>query len=668
VKRAVMAGVLLGALAGCGEGPDPSDEYDGGLPGPVQIVREVQGQTKSVPPPDSGQPLPSPAQAVRSVLGHRQFQFCHEPSYPLTPAEKRWCDLGAANSTQACPKIRDACNNDALAKQLELREPTTFRLPDLGLPVRLLLWILIGVGLGMLIFALVRHFLDHKTKEAVVRTQSAGSAEQEVAAALARQVETDVQRLLERARSEAAAGDFRGAIGSAYAALLRRLEGAGIVQIAPDQTNGDYVRRIKSDQPSLAGRMEEVVDSVEHAQFGEHVVTASTFERVLAGVTSLLAERLVLLLFVAGLSLLGTACGQPRDDWEHSPSGRAGVVQFLTQRGFKVHERLLSLAKINDSKVEQIVLLPGAQVGDDEWKALRAWILESNHALVIAGGQHTLPDWIGMRTVPKQDLSSQPMRPTQAEVKRWGDLQVRVPESNRLECKPSHAIVLSYGQVTYAAETWTDDDDDSSRVLVLADDFLFRNASLLVADNAAMLDNLLRDGGMSIEWVGDLAGLVSTNPVQSVGRGRLGPAMLQLAAFLLIFFVGVGARFGRPVPSERLQRREFVEHVRALGLHYARARGERHALGLFGVYAVERLRERLGLRVDRSLSGLAEAVATRTGRSVGEVMRTLLEARDASKGVPAEAGAHDLDTTAELVRMLEETGGSGGHKRIQDHV
>ena len=212
------------------------------------------------------------------------------------------------------------------------------------------------------------------------------------------------------------------------------------------------------------------------------------------------------------------------------------------------------------------------------------------------------------------------------------------------------------------------DEDDSNRVLVLADDFLLRNAGLLVADNAAVLDKLLRDGGTSLELAGDLTGLVSSNPVVSVRRGRLGPALLQLAAFLLVFFVCKGARFGRATHSQHTQRREFAEHVRALGLHYARARGERLALGFVGTYASERLRERCGLRVDRSLSGLAEAVATRTGRPVGQVMRMLLEARDASKGVPAEKGAHDLETVGELCKLLEETGGTGGHKPIPSNL
>ena len=619
---------------------------------------------------EPAQPLPEPAKAVRETFASRSFQFCHEPGYPLTSVEKAWCDLGAGENAQACPSLREACKNDALAKQIELREPFSFHLPELGLPVRLLLWILLGLGVAMLVFALVRHFLDRKSKDDVVRTQSPDSAEEDRVAALARQVETDVQRLLERARTEAAAGDFRGAIGDAYAALLRRLEGAGVVRVEPDQTNGDYVRQVRSERPAIARRMAEVVDSVECAQFGEQAVSREGFAGVWTRVMGLLAERIGMLLVASGLVIFGLSCGMPRVDWDHSPSGRAGVVDYLGKRGFKVHERLLSVAKIGDSKAEQLVLLPGAHLGEDEWKAVKRWVLEGEHALVVAGGRRELPDWIGVRIVEKQAARSEPIALGDAEAKRFGALRVRVPEANLLESKPGGETLLSRKQAPYAAERWLggDDDDDGNRVLVLADDFLFRNASLLVADNAAVLDNLLRDGGTTVELAGDLTGLVASNPVESVRRGRLGPAMLQLMAFLLVFFVCKGARFGRPTHSQRTLRREFAEHVRALGLHYARARGERLALGFIGSYAGERLRDRFGLHVDRSLSGLACAVATRTGRPVGEVMRMLLEARDAGKGVPAEKGARDLETAAELCKLLEETGGTGGHKRIPGNI
>jgi hypothetical protein len=211
-------------------------------------------------------------------------------------------------------------------------------------------------------------------------------------------------------------------------------------------------------------------------------------------------------------------------------------------------------------------------------------------------------------------------------------------------------------------------DAHGRRVLVLADDFLFCNASLLVADNAAGLENLLAPGGVTIELAGNTTGLVAANPVESVRRGRLGPALLQLAAFLSLFFVCKGARFGRPVVSGITPRREFSEHVRALGLCYARARAERHALASWGSYAIERMRERYDRQGDGSLSGLAAAVATRTGREIGEVMPLFFAVRDAKAGVPADSGARDLETAARLHELLDEAGGPGGHKRIQSNV
>jgi hypothetical protein len=203
---------------------------------------------------------------------------------------------------------------------------------------------------------------------------------------------------------------------------------------------------------------------------------------------------------------------------------------------------------------------------------------------------------------------------------------------------------------------------------VLADDFLFRNVSLLVDDNAVLLDHLLRDSGTTIELAGDLTGLVASNPIQSVRRGPLGASALAargLSACVLPVqrrpLWSAGGRGNHP--AARILR---TRARRGLAL----CSGARRALG---AWLSRRLRQRsfaraFSLRADRSLSGLAEAVATRTGRSVGEVMRLLVEARDASKGEPAEKDARDLETASELCKLLEETGGTGGHKPIQSHV
>jgi hypothetical protein len=208
---------------------------------------------------------------------------------------------------------------------------------------------------------------------------------------------------------------------------------------------------------------------------------------------------------------------------------------------------------------------------------------------------------------------------------------------------------------------------------VLADDRLLTNASLLVDDNARLLIELLRPGGPNLEMAGELTGLVSQNPITSVRRGRLAPAMLQLTFLILLFFIYKGAHFGRPIDPIAASRRRFSEHARALGLLYGRNRAGRHALELYGSYALERMRERLNLAGGKSILAVADEVATRTGRPLGEVMRVLVESRPARRDTDAERerllqeanAAKDLATMRDLATLLTTTGGAGERNRSQ---
>lgn len=648
--------------------------------GPIVLALVVltlfQGRATAAEPDGGVAARVSPPEAVREIFATKSYTFCHENDYPLTAKEKEWCDLGSAAAKPACPTLPEVCRNQASARQLELRESTfSFTWPELGRPARALLWALLGLGLALLVFMLVRQLSGRSPGADVVAAPV--PAQDEAAAAGLRQVETDVQRLLERAQGAAARGDFQRAVGDAYAALLRRLEGGGLLRVAPDQTNGDYLRKIKTERPGLGGRMADVVEEVEVSQFADVAPSRERFDRVWRGVTSLLAEPLGPLLVLVWMLAIG-GCVQPRADWEHSPSGRAAVIAYLGKRGFDVHERLVSVAKIGDSQADQLVVLPGAHLGGEAWSAVERWVRQGRHSLVVAGGEG-LPGWLGGR-VREGAASTQhdPIVATPAAGGHWRGLVLRVPGGSYVQAGQGGEILLVRKGLPYAVERWpgqesigdaqNESDTPGPRALLLADDLLFRNASLLVADNAVGLEHLLAPGGSRIELAGDLTGLVAANPVQSVQRGRLAPALLQLAVFLALFFVCKGARFGRPVEAAQTRRRELVEHVRALGVHYARAHAERHALACWGGYALERLRERCGRQGDGSLSGLAAAVAARTGREVGQVMRWLVEARDAKAGAPADKGARDLETVLELCKLLQEIGGSGGHKRIQSDV
>ena len=90
-----------------------------------------------------------------------------------------------------------------------------------------------------------------------------------------------------------------------------------------------------------------------------------------------------------------------------------------------------------------------------------------------------------------------------------------------------------------------------------------------------------------------------------------------------------------------------------MGEQYARARAARHVLASYGHWVIERLRERVALPAGSGLIALADAVAVRTGREAGEVMRLLMEAREIP--APAAPGTQEeVNTHLAAVRALGE--------------
>jgi hypothetical protein len=630
------------------------------------------------------------------------FRFCKDESYPLTSDELKWCQL-LPKPDGRCPALERACGHGATAELVRrARRPseTTISLPSSPLPVKALLWILLAAAVAFVVHAIIKHAMGQRAPEREEPIEIATATPEDPAAAIARQVETDVQRLLERARAAAAAGDFAAAVDDAYAALLRKLEGGNVITVESHRTNGDHVRDVGRQIPTLRPRMQAVVNHVEEVQFGGAAPTESRFRAVMGDVTGMLSERLLLgawlpfavkLALAAALGGLVAGCTVNRDSWDLSPSGRAGVVDLLERYGFKPHDRLTTLAKL-DSAVSSLVMLPGANVDDAAWTAIGSWTAEGG-TLLIAGGERALPSWIGVTltgeakagamsaplTIPPDQKDRLPavlaaVVPSQREVQIAASVstQKATDEEGQEddEQAPPPPPLLLHGKKIYAVERTY---EGGGRAIVLADDRLLTNASLLVGDNARLLVELLRPGGPRLELAGELTGLVSHNPMTSVHRGRLAPAMLQLLLLVVLFYVYKGAHFGRPIDPIAASRRRFSEHARAVGLLYGRNRAGRHALEIYGSYALERLRERLNLSGGKGMLAVAEEVATRTGRPLGDVMRVLVESRPVKRETDPERerivqeanSANDLASMREIATLLSNTGGAGERSRSQ---
>lgn len=612
---------------------------------------------------------------VREVLGSERYRFCHEKDYPLTPGEHAFCaHVGEVN--EACPALPAACalppvegralgtreaGRGSLGGGRDVRrregdigerpaqpdtrrrpepERTTSALPDLSglakvLLVVLLIAFVIAVGRG-----LMGNFVRDRDADRAAEEAPAPSDADASSAAARGPVETDVERLLDRARKAASNGDYRAAIDDTYAALLRRLDGDGLIDIHPSRTNGDYVRAL-GDRPDLKRAVREVVRDVERVQFGDAAASESLYRAVLDRVAPIAGRALALALLILGmgspLSCVGAPPAGGGTEGDTSPSGAQALIDVLGKHGITTRFRSEGLGSVKGART--IVLLPGAHVDAAAWEHLASWVQGDGGRLVLAGvdpPEDLDPDGdldldldlditTGTSDVARVD-------PGWAFESEYGGQPLILPPGPRLVDDASieaevPGVLLHRAGSAYAVQRRR----GKGSVTVFADARLFTNIALAVPADAAFITRFftLFPAPREVELCDGWTGIGAATPFASVQRARLTPAILQLFALLALFLLWRGRAFARLADPPAETRRSFADHARALGLAYARARASRHVLGLYGAWALERLRERVHRGGRQGLLPVAEAVAARTGRSEAEVMRVLIEAGDA---------------------------------------
>ncbi|HKQ69527.1 MAG TPA: hypothetical protein VJT73_09315 [Polyangiaceae bacterium] len=132
--------------------------------------------------------------------------------------------------------------------------------------------------------------------------------------------------------------------------------------------------------------------------------------------------------------------------------------------------------------------------------------------------------------------------------------------------------------------------------------------------------------------------------------------VLALLAFGALLAWHRGVAFGARRDPVTLRRRAFVDHVRALGATYGRARASRFALAAYGNWAVDRMRDRLSPGGNTALFDLAATAAHRARMAETEVVVLFAEAKSATEpGLDDEPA--DLAKLHDLERLVFRTGG-----------
>lgn len=587
----------------------------------------------------------TPVEHARKVLEGPEYRFCHDATYRSSGDERIWCLLV---SETTCPAFVRACAG--MPPAADDAPPPRRRSPSAAVPTAMspiASVVFVGLllfGFAALVAAFARNRIAGDEPDSTDAPERRGDFDAPVAPSPPAM--TDPERLLASARAAAARGEYGRAIADAHAAILRHLDAAGAIELHASRTNGDYVRALGGNR-ELQRRVAAVVRDVERVQFGRSDAR-SAWANVLENVAPVIG-RVTVLAVLLGFGLAG--CRPQGRANQSGPLGHGALVGVLAAAGVKAKRQSIAPAEL-DETVSTLVLIGDVDVDEEGWREIETWVDVHGGTLVLAGVD-SAPIDLAPRAVSGHErtttLTVAPGAPLDL-----GDPRVALPPGDALDPSPSDRPLVLRGRSTYATSRAQGDGE----IVVLADDRLLSNASLATAENAKLVMGLLVRTDGEVRIAGAI-GAGAKTPVDSLRRAHLLPATLQVLVLAALLVAAKGAMFGRPRDRKTTTRRAFIEHVRAIGTTYARARAARHALGVYATWALEQLRTRT--RAGRGMLGLAESVATRTGRDERAVLSVLLEAHSARdpegprSGVTTTAEAtRDLDTLRELAELVQK--------------
>ncbi len=612
--------------------PEPGDAVYGDIEEPeADLDDEIQ------PMVPLGPTLDEMDRALSEVQKKRDLAFCHDERYPVTSRDRGSCAL-AKPAKDRCPAFAAACQQPLTGGSRGSPEPEpAFSAPESRPPSALsglasvVFWVLIAAGVIGLVSVIVKSLRLSSAPE-----PSSEPSRDELAPppppgeTAPRKVETDVDRLLARARNAAARGAFTEAMADAYAAALRHLDLSGVVELHPSKTNGDYIRSLR-EHPDIQRKLRTVAREVDRAHFGGLSPTREAFERVLSTVLPLVGRAMLLVLAV-GLAFGTSGCDRlqrGRDDghtataWGTSPSGYSVLVDLIEHDGALVKRRLDEVDEI--APMTSAVIVIDTDLKPEEWRVLGRWV-EHGGVLIVAGDSESERDEIPGTLESGPCLGSLRVDETSPLVTRHGlgDAKVFGAAGRGFSREPGigESVIRCGDQPFLHMRAYR-----QGELVTLADASFLSNASLLAGDNARVVMSFLGREPV-VEVIDRFTGSGARTPLQTIANAHLTPFVLQMLVLMLLLGAWRGAHFGTPRDRRDRSRRSFSEHVRALGSAYASANASRTALANYAGWALDRLRER-ALPGGGKLSDLAQAIARRTGRAEGDVMRWLVEARTA---------------------------------------
>jgi hypothetical protein len=583
--------------------------------------------------------------SLQRALSNENAPFCAVPEYAPKHQNTELCALAKAEG-QRCPNLLRACDAPPLEPP---RRWDWSWLGALRVLADMLFWTVVVV-LTAGVMVLLKRALSRAIENRRERAHPSGETvieEPAIAQQMAR--ETDTSRLLALAEELAAAGRFEEAMSAAYAALVRALGDAGLITGDSNRTNGDHLRDLRP-RGDLYPTVREAFRSTEMVQFGRRPATRDLYAFLVERVAPIVKRGVVLGLVLASAHVL-TGCNGQFEDGEQMGRGLSVLTSLLTTQGTKVRRRLREVSRV-DSEVAGIVVI--GPESSESIDPLLSWVRGGGHLFL------TYPTTRMLETAHLKSVDASCPEQLELRAKEGSGMRLFVPsprcwevQKPDLEGTPTEVVVRS-GHMAYVATRRF----GQGSITFFADDTLLRNATLSVGDNAYVAVSLLNQPGRVLELIGPWTGAGSSSPFGAIRQAGLAPLVWALLAYGLLAAWHYGAAFGKRRDPIVEPRRAFVDHVRALGASYARAHASRFALGVYGSWAADRLRERLNGGQAVGLIDLSAAAARRAGLSEAAVVTMLADVREAQEDGEGRAPS-DLAKLDELEKLVSKTGGFG---------
>lgn len=623
----------------------------------VALIALVASPVRAVGAPA----LHAPEDAARASADLRKdpkYAFCTKPQRPLGPRQAALCPL--ATDLDGCEGLRAACDVPAPKVERSTRWLDDL-IASLGVVAQALVWVLVGAIALLVIIPVVRALLrsrrEREADRADVRrpVEVHAHAPTDEASAIG-----DAASLLSRADELARAGDHARSLSLYLSASLAALDARGAIRIARHRTNGEYVRSC-ADAGARAP-LRDIVREVDGVEFGGRPATAEVSTRARSRAEAIVRAAGVVALLVGLVGCGGLRKPGTVDD----PAGGELGVAVLRAQGLTVSKLDRSIATLpmpaHDELAPVVVVdMEQTVLEDDAMEHVMRWVREGG-VLVLFGAPSRWPRDVG---ATETSASSRELRwvwyedddDDEAAATSVVPIRATLARGDALQW-PGAAPLVRVGDGTYAGARIF----GRGRVVGVATSELLTNVSVARGDNAVMLAAIVQSAaspfGAAVDGAPDPNAHRTIkmarpedgipppgNPFAALSRAGLDLGLWHAIVATALLFLAYGVRHARARKAPPPTRRAFLEHVRATGAFWRRARADGVALASYARFVEERLREE-----GRGAHDPVALLASRA-ESPDEHVAAVWEKASAAKERPDERRAGDLSALGELVRL-----------------